>query len=118
MPIIGFLGAGRRALAPCTDAFRERPREPGWIEGRTSRSSTAGWREDSSALPRSWPSSSASQSTLLPQRQPSVPHLKACDTAIPIVFPASARPDRAGLVKSLAQPGGNVTGRRSLLDVS
>ncbi|MFQ5567573.1 MAG: ABC transporter substrate-binding protein, partial [Paracoccaceae bacterium] len=40
---------------------------------------------------------------------------KEATTTIPIVFIAVARPVRVGLVKSLARPGGNITGFSSLV---
>ena len=39
------------------------------------------------------------------------PTLRQATTAIPIVFAISFEPVRAGLVASLARPGGNVTGQ-------
>ena len=66
LPTIGFLGtAAPSAWGPWTAAFVQRLHELGWIEGRLSRSNTAGRRDAPSALPRSPPSSSGSRSMSL-----------------------------------------------------
>src|ERR1700747_2014326 len=69
LPTIGFLGADATVWSSWTTAFVGRLRELGWIEGRTSRSSIAGRREDRRASPRSRPSLSDSRSTSLSQTE-------------------------------------------------
>jgi putative ABC transport system substrate-binding protein len=111
-PTIGYLGATTAAgERPRTDAFVQRLRELGWIEGETVEIQYR-WGE--------------SRTELFPDLAVGLVRLRvdiivaastaaalACKEAtavIPIVFPLTGDPLSTGLVASLAHPGGNVTG--------
>jgi putative tryptophan/tyrosine transport system substrate-binding protein len=94
-----------------TDAFTQRLRELGWIEGRTVAIEYrwAEGREDRYA-------EIAAEfvrlrvDVILTQGTPSVLAAKRATSNIPIVFASAGDPVGNGLVASLARPGGNVTG--------
>jgi putative ABC transport system substrate-binding protein len=112
LPTIGFLGAATPSVASqWVTSFEKRLRELGWIEGhtvaieyrwaeaRTERYSEiaaelVGLKVDVIVTWASAPVLAAKQATML----------------IPIVFAAQMDPVGAGVVASLARPGGNVTG--------
>jgi putative ABC transport system substrate-binding protein len=112
LPTIGFLGAATSSVASqWVIAFEKRLRELGWIEGRTvaieyrwAEARTERYSEIAAELVGlkvdvivTWASApvlAAKQATML----------------IPIVFAAQMDPVGAGVVASLARPGGNVTG--------
>jgi putative ABC transport system substrate-binding protein len=112
LPTIGFLVANTPAVArPWIAAFERRLRELGWIEGRTV------------AIEYRWgegrPERAAEilaefvrlkVAVIVTSATPNIIAAKSATSAIPIVFAASADPVGAGLVESLARPGGNVTG--------
>jgi putative ABC transport system substrate-binding protein len=109
---IGYLGASTRsAEAQWIAVFVQRLRELGWIEGRTV------------AIEYRWAEGSeerfAQIATELVQLKvdiivtwgsAAVVAAKQATSVIPIVFASSGDPLGTGLVVSLAQPGGNVTG--------
>ena len=109
-PIIGFLGTDAVAWRPWIDAFVGRLRELGWIEGRTI------------AFEYRWFEGRPERNTeiaakfirlkvdVIVTNATAVPTLKQATAIIPIVFPLGPDPIGGGLVTSLAQPGGNVTG--------
>ena len=109
-PIIGFLGTEAVAWRPWIDAFVERLRELGWIEGRTI------------AFEYRWFEGRPERNTeiaaefirlkvdVIVTNATAVPTLKQATAIIPIVFPLGPDPIGGGLVTNLAQPGGNVTG--------
>ena len=112
LPTIGFLGAATPSVASqWVTSFEKRLRELGWIEGRTvaieyrwAEARTERYSEIAAELVGlkvdvivTWASApvlAAKQATML----------------IPIVFAAQMDPVGAGVVASLARPGGNVTG--------
>jgi putative ABC transport system substrate-binding protein len=111
LPTIGFLGpstavAWERLLA----AFERRLQELGWIDGRTV------------AIERRWAEAQNSRYTeiaaefvrlkvdVIVTSGSATPQAKQATSTIPIVFAVAADPLGAGLVASLARPGGNVTG--------
>jgi ABC-type uncharacterized transport system substrate-binding protein len=112
LPTIGFLGAATPLVASqWVAAFVKRLGELGWIEGRTiaieyrwaeGRSERfaeiaaefVGLKVDVIVTWASAPVAAAKQATI----------------TIPIVFAAQTDPVGAGLIASLARPGGNVTG--------
>ena len=110
LPTIGFLGADAAAWRPWTDAFVARLRELGWIEGRTIAIEYR-WSE---GRPERVAEIAAEfvrlRVDVIVSNGTAVPTLKQTTAVIPIVFAIAPDPVGAGLVASLARPGGNVTG--------
>ena len=112
LPTIGYLGAGtpsaeRQRIA----AFIQRLHQLGWIEGRTI------------AIESRWVEGRNERVTdvaaefvrlkvdiIVISGTPQVIALKQATSIIPIVSPTMGDAVGAGLVMSLARPGGNVTG--------
>src|SRR5580704_15699980 len=110
LPTIGFLGADASAFSPWTAAFVARLSELGWIEGKTI------------ALEYRWSQGRSERYAdiaaefvrlkvdVIVTVGSAVPIVRQATAAIPIVFAVGIDPVGSGLVASLAQPGGNVTG--------
>jgi putative ABC transport system substrate-binding protein len=110
LPTIGFLGADATAFSPWTAAFVARLRELGWIEGKTI------------AIEYRWSQGRSERYAEIAAEfvhlkvdaivtvGSAVPIVRQATTVIPIVFAVGIDPVGAGLVASLAHPGGNVTG--------
>src|SRR5262245_2172881 len=112
LPTIGFLGQSTPAAeSQRFVAFVQRVRELGWIEARTI------------AMEVRWAEGRAERAAeiaaefvrlkvdvIVTVGTPQVAAAKRATSAIPIVFAAAGDPVGAGLVASLARPGGNVTG--------
>jgi len=110
LPTIGFLGANPVGFAPWTAAFVARLRELGWIDGRTvtieyrwSEGHTERYAEIAAEFVRQ-------KVDVIVTVGSAVPIVKQVAGDIPIVFAVAIDPVRSGLVSSLADPGGNVTG--------
>jgi putative ABC transport system substrate-binding protein len=110
MPVIGFLGGVTpSAWGPWVTAFVQRLRERGWVEGRTvaievrwAEGRTERYTEIAAEFVRLKVDVSVTAGA-------AVLAAKQAASVIPIVFVA-LDPVGGGLVASLAQPGGNVTG--------
>jgi ABC-type uncharacterized transport system substrate-binding protein len=111
LPTIGFLGAsGSSTESPWTAAFVQRLRELGWVEGRTI------------AIEYRWGEGRGERfdevAAEFVQRKvdvivapgAAVVAAKRATSVIPIIFLVAGDPLGAGLVASLARPGGNATG--------
>jgi putative ABC transport system substrate-binding protein len=111
LPIIGFLGADATAWSLWTTAFVQRLHELGWVEGRTVAIEYR-WNE---GQPERIAQIAAEfirlKVDVIVTNAIAAPNLKHATTVIPIVFAISPDPVRAGLIASLARPGGNVTGQ-------
>jgi putative ABC transport system substrate-binding protein len=110
LPTIGFLGADAAAFSPWTAAFVAHLRELGWIEGRTiaieyrwSQGRTERYAEIAAEFVRL-------KVDVIVTVGSAVPLVRQATAVIPIVFAVGIDPVGSGLVASLAQPGGNVTG--------
>src|SRR6516164_8189383 len=110
LPTIGFLGSDASAWSPYTAAFVQRLRELGWIEDRTI------------AIEYRWSEGRAARNAeiaaefvrlkvdVIVTNAFAASAVKQATSVIPIVFPLGIDPVGSNLIKSLAQPGGNVTG--------
>jgi ABC-type uncharacterized transport system substrate-binding protein len=111
IPLVGFLGASTAvAWEPFVGAFRKRLAEHGWIEGRTVMIEQR-WAEGRN---RRFSEIAAEFVRLnvdvIVTAGSAVPQAKQATSTIPIVFAVASDPIGAGLIASLARPGGNVTG--------
>jgi len=97
---------------PMTEAFRRGMRELGYVEGQSVEIDV----RSVNGRPERFPALAAEVVKSHPDvivaggGTPSVTAAMSATRSIPIVFPASGDPVAEGLVRSLAQPGGNVTG--------
>jgi putative ABC transport system substrate-binding protein len=112
LPTIGFLGQSTRSAATeWTAAFVQRLRELGRIEDRTIKIEYRwgeGREERFAEIAAEFVRLNVD--TIVTSGTPAVVAAKQATTVIPIVFAAAGDPVGAGLVASLARPGGNVTG--------
>jgi len=112
VPTIGFLGANApTAQMQWTAAFVQRLRELGWVEGRNvaieyrwAEGRSERFAEIAAEFVR------LKVEIIFTYSTPGVLAAKQATSAIPIVFATASDPVGAGLVTSLARPGGNVTG--------
>ena len=113
---IGFLDSSTASgSAVLLEAFRQELRKLGWIEGknitieyRFAEQKTARLPELATDLVR------LKVDLIVVAGSPPAVASKKATTTIPIVMANASDPVGAGLVDSLAQPGGNVTGLSSL----
>jgi len=111
-PTIGFLGATTSATAnQWVSAFVARLRELGWVEGRTVMIEYR-WAEAHSERYAEIAAELVDHKVDVIVTWASAPVLAAkhATAVVPIVFAAQMDPVGAGVVASLARPGGNVTG--------
>jgi putative tryptophan/tyrosine transport system substrate-binding protein len=111
LPTIGFLGAATpSAWSQWVAAFVQRLRERDWIEGRTvaieyrwAEGRNERYAEIAAEFVRL-------KVDVIVTSGGAVLAVKQTTSVIPIIFAAAVDPIGSGLVASLAQPGGNVTG--------
>jgi putative ABC transport system substrate-binding protein len=111
-PIVGFLGANTPAVAGhLTTAFVMRLRDLGWIDGqnlkieyRWAAGQTAKFQEFAAELV------AAGADVIVTSGDAPAKAARQVTNSIPIVMASSANILASGLIKSLAHPGGNVTG--------
>jgi putative ABC transport system substrate-binding protein len=111
VPLVGFLGAGSRATTVASVAFEEGLRELGWTPGRNIRLEyrwADGRHERLDSLGRDLVR--LNPTVIFAASGPAAAAAKRITTTIPIVFETLGDPVAAGLVDSLARPGGNLTG--------
>src|SRR5437762_2014513 len=111
LPTIGFLGTtDPSSMRPWITALVERLRDLGWIEDRTIAIAYR-WAE---GHPERYAKIAAEfvrlNVNVIVTTGPAAPQAKKATLVIPIVLALSGDPVGAGLVASLAQPGGNITG--------
>jgi putative tryptophan/tyrosine transport system substrate-binding protein len=104
---IGLLTAGTAPSAPEWQAFLGSLREYGWVEGQNL---ALDWRVDVEALAQDVTELVRAPVDLIVVVGIASIAAKATTATVPIVLANVARPVEQGLVSSLAQPGGNVTG--------
>lgn len=113
VPRIGVVLAGS-APNPFADALRRGLAEHGWVEGRNILVDYRYAEGQSARYPSFVAELIGLKVDLLVAGGGSVQVAKQATSTIPIVFPAITDPVAAGLVASLARPGGNVTGQAQL----
>ena len=112
LPTLGFLGATTpSAQKKWTDAFVQRLRELGWIDGRTIAIEYR-WAEGrNERAPEIFAEFVRLKvDVIVTHPTPLALAAKQATSLIPIVFAVAGDPIGTGLVASLARPGGNVTG--------
>ncbi len=116
VPRIGFLATPRRTDgARYLDAFRQGLHELGYVEGQTiviEYRFAEGWPERLPGLAAELVRLKVD--VIVTTASPAPEAAKQATSTIPIVFVGSGDPLAAGLVASIAQPRGNITGLASL----
>src|SRR5437764_3972870 len=112
MPVVGFLDGGSpEAFGPGAAAFRKGLGDAALVEGRNIRIETRGAEGHYDRLPVL-----AAELVRVPVAVLAATGItaalaaKAATATVPVVFHTGGDPVKAGLVTSLARPGGNVTG--------
>src|SRR5262249_8014949 len=110
-PVIGFLVAGSQTShGAWVAAFAQRLSELGWTDGRNVRIEYR-WAAGDNQRMRGFIDEFARRKVdVIVSSSNGVTRARQATSDIPIVFAAYADPVAAGLVESLARPGGNVTG--------
>jgi putative ABC transport system substrate-binding protein len=112
-PIIGFLGTDALAWRAWTDAFVDRLRTLGWVDGSTTKIEYR-WSEGQPEQAKQLTAEFVRLKTnVIVSAGTSAVAAKQVTSDIPIVFAITNDPIGEGLVSSLARPGANVTGLSS-----
>src|SRR5437762_8637728 len=111
LPTIGFLGTtDPSTMRPWITAFVERLRDLGWMEDRTIKIDYR-WAEGHGERYAEIAAEFVQLNVdVIVTTGPAAPQAKKATSVIPIVLALSGDPVGAGLVASLARPGGNITG--------
>src|SRR5262245_32884896 len=116
VPTIGYLSSSTQAVeSQRAAAFVQRLRELGWIEGRTVAIDYR-WAEGRGGRMAEIAAEfvRAKVDLIFAGGTEAALAAKKATALIPIVFPIAGDPVGAGMVASLARPGGNVTGLSNL----
>jgi putative tryptophan/tyrosine transport system substrate-binding protein len=109
LPTVGFLGTVTPSTWPY-EAFDQRLRELGWIDGKTIRIDYR-WAAGSAERIRAYAAEFAhAKVSIIVTGGNGVAAVKQATSTIPIVFAMAVDPVGSGFVESLSHPGGNVTG--------
>jgi len=110
VPTLGLL-TGADATSPTNNAFRQAMQDLGWVDGRNIRIEHRHSDGHAERLPQLARELVAMRVDVI-AAGPTPPAIAASQatTSIPIVMLGAAEPVSLGLVRSLARPGGNVTG--------
>src|SRR4051812_39004815 len=117
LPLIGYLGPeAPERFASRVNAFRDGLAETGYIEGHNVGIEFRWADGDYQKLPALAADLAARQVAVMvaPGGAPNALAAKFATTTIPIVFEMGGDPVALGIVPSLSQPGGNLTGVSSL----
>ena len=110
LPVIGFLHPASPNTLDRVRGFRQGLKETGVVEGENAAIEYR-WAEDQfDRLPALAAELARRRVAVIATTTSGAFAVKAATTAIPIVFVAAEDPVKLGLVASLAQPGGNLTG--------
>jgi putative tryptophan/tyrosine transport system substrate-binding protein len=117
MPVIGLLNGGSsKIFQSLVDAFRQGLSESGYVEGQNLAIEYRWADGDYKRLPGLAADLVDRRVSVILVNSPALIAAKAATTTIPIVFTMGGNPVELGLVSSLSQPGGNVTGVSILLN--
>jgi putative ABC transport system substrate-binding protein len=115
MPVVGFLRA-EKPPAPWMDAFQKALRELGYEEGKNLLFEYRWAGGDDDRLPElANDLVRLNVEVIVVSGTPAILALKKATTTIPIVMAAAGDPVGTGIVKSLAHPGGNITGMSNMI---
>jgi len=116
MPVIGYLGNGKPSAVPSRqrETFRQSLRALGWIEGQNVTIESRWAEGNPDRLPALVAELVEARVDVLMLAGPSaIRAAQGATRTVPIVFVVLTDPVTAGFVKSLARPGGNMTGLAS-----
>jgi putative ABC transport system substrate-binding protein len=117
MPVVGFLGSRAAGDDPqLLTAFRQGLKDFGFVEGQNVAIEYRFAENQYNQLPKLAAELVARRVAVIVANGPAAQAAKAATATIPIVFSAGFDPVEIGLVASLNQPGGNITGV-TVLDV-
>jgi len=117
MPVVGFLySQSPDAFVDLRSFFRQGLKEAGFVEGESVAIADRRAENQTERL-TSLAADLARQRVIVLAAlgNAAAQAAKAATTTVPIVFAVGEDPVRLGLVASLARPGGNLTGSRSVL---
>lgn len=111
VPVVGILVTGNRDPAPFLTTFKDEMNRLGYADGRGIRLEVRSAENKTEALPSLAAGLVESKvDVIVAWFTPAVRAAKQATSEIPIVMAGAGDPVATGLVTSLAQPGGNITG--------